>query len=42
VSCPKCGLVLTQFSLRCPRCLEPLPLGCSGDCKKCGKEPGNC
>ena len=37
LTCPQCGLVLESFALRCPRCLEPLPLGCDGNCKECGR-----
>ena len=37
LACRQCGLVLESFALRCPRCLEPLPLGCNGNCKECGK-----
>lgn len=38
MTCPKCGMQMDTPALRCPRCLEPLPLGCSGDCRSCGKE----
>ncbi len=37
VRCPGCGLVLGTLALRCPRCLAPLPLGCAGDCRRCGR-----
>jgi hypothetical protein len=38
MTCEKCGLVLEKPTLRCPRCLAPMPLGCSGNCKECGKK----
>ena len=38
MTCAKCGLVLRELALRCPRCLEALPLGCAGNCKECGKK----
>ena len=37
MTCRTCGLEITTFALRCPRCLEPLPLGCNGNCRDCGK-----
>ncbi len=40
IVCPRCGAKIESPVLRCPRCLEPLPLGCGGDCKNCSsKEP---
>jgi hypothetical protein len=38
--CPDCGLRLETLTLRCPRCLGTIPLGCSGNCKQCGKQGG--
>jgi hypothetical protein len=37
LTCPHCGLRLETLVFRCPRCLEDVPLGCSGDCRSCGK-----
>lgn len=37
LACPHCGLQLETLAFRCPRCLGHLPLGCSGNCRACGK-----
>ena len=36
--CEKCGLVVQKPTLLCPRCRAAMPLGCSGNCKECGKK----
>lgn len=40
LKCPHCGLRLETLALRCPRCRTDIPLGCSGDCRACGKPVG--
>jgi hypothetical protein len=37
LTCPHCGLRLETLAFRCPRCLGDIPLGCSGNCRACGK-----
>jgi hypothetical protein len=37
LTCPGCGLQLESLVLRCPRCRADIPLGCSGNCRECGK-----
>lgn len=41
LTCPECGLELETLVLRCPRCLATIPLGCSGNCRECGKDDGH-
>jgi hypothetical protein len=40
LTCPGCGLQLESLVLRCPRCRAEIPLGCSGNCRECGKAKG--
>jgi hypothetical protein len=40
LTCSHCGLKLETFAFRCPRCLGDIPLGCSGNCRSCGKGKG--
>jgi hypothetical protein len=40
LTCPGCGLQLETLVLRCPRCRAEIPLGCSGNCRDCGKANG--
>lgn len=35
VTCPRCGARINTPVLLCPRCREPLPLSCDGNCKGC-------
>lgn len=35
IVCPRCGVRIETAVLLCPRCREPLPLGCDGNCKEC-------
>gem|GEM_PF-3422443 len=40
IICPRCGAHIDTPVLLCPRCREPLPLGCDGNCKECAtKDP---
>ena len=40
ITCPRCGAQIETVVLLCPRCREPLPLGCDGDCKECATKGG--
>ncbi|WP_157667937.1 hypothetical protein [Desulfotomaculum nigrificans] len=37
-TCPRCGCPIDMLTLVCPRCREPIPGGCSGNCSKCGSK----